>query len=304
VFVRIAHLYVPGVTDWAEFEIRKLGGVLACAVGDRGVVILLGPSANAAAVSAAARSIAAAAGLRLPVQVMGGATSPTATLVSAAARRPALSAAAAGIAVLALASSVAALTGRLPFTSGPPSQPAIRAAAPAPRRGGPSQPPAPFAGVIPGPPTLSPPPLPAPAATVSLALAVVHPSAGPPRPLVVTLVPVAPPPPVPALPQTPLLAPGKPLTVPPNPPSKPQVLAPKRSPQPGEEPATKSDCSEADDRAEADGQEADSVDAEQECVADDEPGEHGDEPAEDRGAGQKKVQGQDDASRRISVREE
>jgi hypothetical protein len=302
------HLYVPGVNDWAEFEIRKLDGVLACAVGNRGVVILLHPSASAGAIGSAASSIVAAAGLHVPVDVLGGATGPTATLVSAAARRPALAAAAAGAAVLALASSVAALTGRLPFNSGPRSRPAVQAAAPAPRQGR-LAPPRPGTPVVtPGPSTALPEPPPAvagpPAATtINLALAVVHhltgspPAGSPPANLVVTLVPVEPPAPSP-----PPSAPGKPVKAPPSPPS-PQVLAPNVTPavhpSPAAEPAV--NCPDADDRAEDEGH--------QSCAEADQHGEeagedHGAEGDEDHGAEHQKVRDEDERPHRAGAEED
>jgi len=289
------HLYVPCVNDWAEFEIRKLDGVLACAVGDRGVVILLHPSASASGIGAAATSIVTAAGLHLPVQVLGGATGPTATLVSAAARRPALAAAAASVAVLALASSVAALTGRLPFTTGSPSRPAVQAAGPAPRQGrlAPPGPGTPF--VTPGPPVALAEPPPAvsgpPAATiVNLALAVVHhPAGSPPANLVVTLAPVEP-----LAPSLPPSEPNKPVKGPPGPPT-PQVLTPKVRPAPPLPPAVhpspaaepEADCSDAGDRAEEEGRRS--------CA---EADEHGDEAGEDHGAEHQKASDEEEPPHR------
>lgn len=215
--------------DWAEFEIRKLDGVIACAIGDGSVVILVRPGANAAAVTSAAGSILTVAGVGAPLRVMGGVTGPTASLVSAAVRRPVVAATAASVALLAVASSVAALTGRFPFTS-TPSPSTIHAAAPAQSHPGatrlrPSAPALPETATTEAPVALTT----APPAEVSVDLAVAVPNGTPPRPQIITLTPTlpavlptaprppAPVPPVTGPPQTP---PGQ-LVTHPSPPSPP-----------------------------------------------------------------------------------
>jgi hypothetical protein len=276
------------VRDWAEFEIRKLDGVIACAIADGGVVILVRPGANAPAVTSAAGSILTVAGLGVPVRVMGGVSGPTATLVSAAVRRPALAVTAASVAVLAIASSVAALTGRLPFTSTPP-QSTVHAAAPAPTRRG-RTPVRPSQGVLSEPATTEA-PVPAttePPAEVSVALAVAVPNETPPRPHVVTLVPthpgtvpVTPQPPAPLKPLSgpPVTPPGQLLT-PPGPPPPP-TTTPAHQPRPSvEAPEDEEACAATD---EGDDSEACQAEVHESEAADrDASGDHDDHgPADD-----------------------
>jgi hypothetical protein len=190
------------VEEWAEYEIRKLGGVVAVSITASGAVLLLEPSASAGAISHAASGILGAAGLKLPVQVLGGVSGPVAAF-AAAAKRPALVATVASAAVLTLASSVAALTGGLPFFSkGHPQNVAqpVKAPASAPARNG-------LANTIiltPVAPAVPPaaPPTPVAAAIV---LTVAHPAGKTPLPAplapLVNLLPQVTVPTVPSLPK-------------------------------------------------------------------------------------------------------
>ena len=47
------------ITEALEYEIRMLDGVLSCAVGDGGITVLAGPSADAEAVTANAKTLVA-----------------------------------------------------------------------------------------------------------------------------------------------------------------------------------------------------------------------------------------------------
>jgi hypothetical protein len=97
---------------WAEYEIRRLPGVVACSVTPAGVAILVGPKADADAVAATAAAILAATGFDAPIEVLGGVSRAGARAASRR-RSPILAGAAAGVAVLTAAGTVAALTGAI-----------------------------------------------------------------------------------------------------------------------------------------------------------------------------------------------
>jgi hypothetical protein len=120
--------------DLLEYELRRLPEVVAAAVDDQRVTVLIGPSADADGVRVVVAAILAAAGVELDVTVLGGTTSAVAR---ARTRVPVMAGTAAGIGLFATVAVAAALTGVLPVVPGTDDAPVARseptAAAPARR---------------------------------------------------------------------------------------------------------------------------------------------------------------------------
>ena len=186
-----------------EYEIRRLPDVIAAAVDDTAVTVLVQPTADADAVQAVIGAMLATASLERAVTVLGGTSA-----ADARSRRfaPLVTGGIAGAGLLVSAAAAAALTGGLPIlpivdqpAEPAPVAPAVAAPAPAPApSGGPTR------FIVPGgkpdwassqPPIELPPVIEEP--VVELALAEATPPPKPTRPAIAKLALVAPPPLVP-----------------------------------------------------------------------------------------------------------
>jgi len=197
-----------------EYEIRRLPDVIAAAVDDTAVTVLVQPTADADAVQAVIGAMLATASVERTVTVLGGMST-----VDVRSRRfaPLVTGGIAGAGLLVSAAAAAALTGGLPVlplvdqpAEPAPVAPAVAAPAPAPAASG-----GPTRLIVPGgkpdwassqPPIELPPVVEEP--VVELALAEATPPPKPRRPAISKLALVAPPPLVPTsvAPEPPVVA--------------------------------------------------------------------------------------------------
>jgi len=109
--------------DRLEYEVRLLPHVVACAITDAQVSVLLDPRGDPDAVAVAVSGILITAGLDRPVRVMGG-TPGVAALPHRRLTAPVAIGTGVGVGMLALATAVAALTGAPPFST--PARPEVK----------------------------------------------------------------------------------------------------------------------------------------------------------------------------------
>ncbi|MCU1463947.1 MAG: hypothetical protein JWO37_4022 [Acidimicrobiales bacterium] len=110
--------------DRLEYEVRLLPHVVACAITDAQVSVLLDPRGDPDTVAVAVAGILITAGLDRPVRVMGG-TPGVAALPHRRFAAPVAVGSGIGVGVLALATAVAALAGAPPFSA--PTHPEAKA---------------------------------------------------------------------------------------------------------------------------------------------------------------------------------